>query len=126
MKKVRNIRWWMLIYTLAIGLLFGVSTVISRHQPRPHYPIAYEIFENVAVILMFAGNLLYAFGYVTPLLRKLWKFVFPLVIASVVASALVTPHFDSTFQKHGPVAHIVTWILVVGIFFASFRANFLI
>jgi tetratricopeptide (TPR) repeat protein len=116
----------MLIYTLAIGLLFGVSTVISRHKPRPHYPIAYEIFENVAVILMFVGNLLYAFAYVTPLLRKLWKFVFPLVIASVVASALVTPHFDSTFQKHGPVAHIVTWILVVGIFFASFRANFLI
>jgi tetratricopeptide (TPR) repeat protein len=126
MKKVRNVRWWMLIYTLAIGALFVFSEISSHHKPKPHYPIAYEIFENLGVILMFAGNLLYAFAYVTPLLRKLWKFVFPLVIASFVAAALISPQFDSTYQKHGPITLIVTWIVVLGIFFASFRANFLI
>jgi tetratricopeptide (TPR) repeat protein len=126
MMNVRKIRWWMLIYTLAIGLLFVFSEVSRYNKPKPHYPIAYEIFENLGVILMFVGNLLYAFAYVTPLLRKLWKFVFPVVIASFVAAALVSPHFDSSYQKHGPVAQIVAWTVLLGIFFASFRANFLI
>jgi tetratricopeptide (TPR) repeat protein len=126
MKNGRKIRWWMLIYTLAIGLLFVLAEVSSHHKPKLYYGIAYDILESIGVILLFTGNFLYVFGYVPPLLRKLWKLSFPLIIASFVVGGLVHIYFDSTYQKDGPVIHIVTSILMLGIFFASFRANFLI
>lgn len=126
MTNRRKVRWWMLIYTLAIGLLFVLSELTHNARPRPHYPIAYEVFESLGVLLMFAGNLLYSFAYVRPPLRRLWRFAFPLIVVTFVAAVFVTPHYDSNYQEHGLATQIVTWILVFSIFFPSFRANFLL
>lgn len=126
MKNGRKVRWWMLIYTFAIAILFVVAAITRQSKPKPYHSIAYDIFEDCGVILMLVGNFLYAFGYVRPLLRKLWKLAFPLIIASFVVGGLVSVYFDSSYEKHPPSIYAITWILVFGIFFASFRANFLV
>jgi tetratricopeptide (TPR) repeat protein len=120
----RKVRGWMLVYTVLIGLVGILAIIYGRHSEH-QYPIAYEMFSALSVILIFAGNFLYAFACVTPLLRKIWKFAFPLVIASFVTSGVL-----SFFQKEdhpvGLMARVLTWLIMVALFFPSFRANFLL
>jgi tetratricopeptide (TPR) repeat protein len=115
----------MLVYTISIGLLGILAAVYGHHKHEHRYPIAYEIGSALGVILMFAGNFLFAFGYLTPLVRKIWKFAFPLVLASFVTTGVL-----SFFEKEDPpvgfVVRLVAWITMVALFFPSFRASFLL
>ena len=114
----------MLVYTIGIAALFVVTSV-TRREPKPHHPLAYEIFANVGALLMLGGNLLYAFAYLNPVLRKLWKFAFPLVVASFISGAIVS-YLDEGAKHPGLVVWILTLITMVALFFPSFRANFLL
>jgi tetratricopeptide (TPR) repeat protein len=121
----RKIRPWMLVYTISIGLFGILATVFGHHKHEHHYPIAYEVGSALAVILMFAGNFLYAFAYVTPLLRKFWKFAFPLILVSFVATGVLS-FFEKGDHPVELIARVLGWITMVGLFFPSFRANFLL
>ena len=115
----------MLAYTIAVGLMAVLGMVAGHNRPKHHYPIVYEIFSALGVILMFAGNFLYSFSYVTALLRKIWKFAFPLILGSFVASGVLS-YIEKEDHPVGLGAHIFASIVMVALFFPSFRANFLL
>jgi len=122
MKSAQQIRWGMLVYTVAIALL-AVAGAALRHEPRPHHPIAYDLLEGAGVILMFAGNLLYAFCYAPIWVRKFWKFAFPIVVVAFAASGVMSFYSE---RNVGVAAYVVGWILMFVFFFPSLRANFLL
>ena len=125
MNNVRKIRWWMLIYTLAIVLLAAFATISRRNEAKPQHSIAFQTLEVVGVVLMFTGNLLYTFCYVRPFVRTIFKVGFPLVIASVIA-AEVSAYFEKHDHAVSLGAHIFGWIAMTALFFPSFRASFLL
>jgi tetratricopeptide (TPR) repeat protein len=125
MNNSRKIRWWMLIYTIAIGLIGILAAVSRRNEAKPHHSIAFQILEGVGVGLMFSGNFLYAFCYVRPLIRRVFKVGFPLIIASVVA-AEVSVYFEKADHPVSLGAHIFGWGAMAALFFLSFRASFLL
>jgi tetratricopeptide (TPR) repeat protein len=125
MNNSRKVRWWMLVYTIAIGLIAILGAVIRRNEAKPHHSIAFQILEGLGVVLMFSGNFLYAFCYVRPFIRRVFQVGFPLIIASVVA-AEVSVYFDKTDHPVSLGAHIFGWVAMTALFFPSFRASFLL
>ena len=126
MPSNRQIRPWMLGYTIFLGLVLVLSGVHTSHKPPHHHPFAYEAISTLVVILMFAGNILYSFGWVTPLLRRIWKFVFPLLVLSFVVSGILSFYFDKHDYPLTPAIIILTSITGTVLFFPSFWANFLL
>jgi tetratricopeptide (TPR) repeat protein len=116
----------MLGYTILLGLVLALSIFHARHKPSQHHPIAYEAISTLAVILMFAGNILYSFGWVTPLLRRIWKFVFPFVVLSFIVSGILNFYFDKHDYSLTPAVIVLTSITAAALFFPSFWANFLL
>src|SRR5262245_31808526 len=125
MNAPRKIRWWMLIYTVGIALSFVFAAIGGAHKtPRPR-PLVCEVLGNLAVILMFVGNLFYIFAYVRPRLQQLWKFVFPLIIGTFIAAGIFA-YLDKSGRNYGVGALVFVWIVMIALFFPSFRANFLL
>ena len=125
MNNARKIRWWMLIYTVALVLLSVVATVSRRNEAKPHHSVAFQILEVLGVVIMFTGNLLYTFCYVRPFIQKIFKIGFPVVIASVIA-AEVSVYFEKHDHAVSLGPYIFSWIAMTALFFPSFRASFLL
>lgn len=115
----------MLAYSIAIALSVILAAVFGDNKHQHQYPVAYQALSAIAVILMIAGNFLFAFAWVTPLLRKLWKFAFPLVLISFVTEGALG-FIEKDDQSLPLTAKVLGWITMCIIFFPSFRANFLL
>ena len=116
----------MLTYTICL-MVVGVLLQFYGHDGSSRRdPLVYKIFEAVVTILLFAGNLLYAFAYVTPLVRTAWKFVFPLVVLVFVVGGYRGLDFSNSAHPLQPTPAVLGCIAMLALFFPSFRANFLI
>lgn len=117
----------MLAYTIGLGLFAVLVHFYGHHDSTTRYPLAYRIWETfVTTILLFAGNLLYSFGYVTPLLRKIWKFVFPILVLQFVISGILQFYFPDPSQPAKPVVAVLATITMIALFFPTLRAHFLL
>src|SRR5436309_3464688 len=115
----------MLVYTITIGLFGILVTVFDHHKHEHQYPVAYMALSAISVILMFARNFLFAFAYVTPLLRKFCKFAIPLILVSFVTSGVLT-FIEKDDQLVPLIAKVMGSITMCALFFPSLRANFLL
>jgi tetratricopeptide (TPR) repeat protein len=116
----------MLGYTIILVSFVVLVSLYGRHRPSHHHPIYYEVISSLSIILMFVGNFLYSFGYVTPLLRRVWQFVFPVVVLSCVVGLFISLYIDKDDHPISPAAKGVALIITGALFFPSFRANFLL
>jgi tetratricopeptide (TPR) repeat protein len=116
----------MLGYTIILVSFVVLVSLYGRHRPSHHHPIYYEVISSLSIILMFVGNFLYSFGYVTPLLRRVWQFVFPMIVLSCAVGLIVSLYINKSDHPVSPTAKTVALIITVALFFPSFRANFLL
>ena len=125
LQLAKRVRPGMLAYTILLGLAALLSHFYGNKDSTIQYPLAYKIWEEfISVVLLFAGNLFYSFGYITPLLRKAWKFVFPILILHFVVSGIL--HFANNTRPVGPAIAVLTSIAMLVLFFPTFRAHFLL
>jgi tetratricopeptide (TPR) repeat protein len=119
-------RPWMLTYTIVLGL--GILLMeLFYHNPVPNRdPLVYTVWSDSALVVLFAGNLLYSFGRVTKRLRTIWKFVGPIVILQFIVSGVVDVHLHKHASPLTPAVAVASWITMLLLFFPSFRANFLL
>jgi tetratricopeptide (TPR) repeat protein len=122
----RKVRPWMLGYTVILVSFVIFIGLYSRHRPSHHHPIYYEVISSLSIILMFAGNFLYSFAYITPFVRRVWRFVFPVVVLSCVVGLIVSLYFDKSDHPTSPIAKGMALVITVALFLPSFRANFLL
>lgn len=76
--------------------LVVVVTLWGHNKPSHGHPITYEILTNLLVIAVLVGNFLYSFGFVTPVLRRLWTALFPLMVLSFILGGIVSLYFDKS------------------------------
>jgi hypothetical protein len=113
----------MLVYTILFGLL---SVFFVQNDLNNRYPVACTALSTLIYVVIFAGNVLYSFGRATPLLRTVWKFVFPIVVLQFVLSGIVDLRFGKHAHDFTATVAVLSWIAGVALFFPSFRANFLL
>ena len=116
----------MLGYTIILVSFVVFVGLYSRHQASHQHSIYYEVISSLSIILMLAGNFLYSFGYITPVLRRVWQLVFPFVMLSCVVGLIVSLYFDKENRPVSAIAKGMALITTIALFFPSFRANFLL
>jgi hypothetical protein len=118
-----QIRPWMLVYTIAFGLL-SVRFVYSDFSN--HYPAIVSIWAGIYYAVIFVGNLVYSRNRVPASFRTAWKIVFPLLILQFVFSG----YYDSQHGKHAQSASVVLFaiasVIAFLLFLPTFRAHYLI
>jgi hypothetical protein len=118
-----QIRPWMLAYTIIFGLL-SVRFIFTEFQNEYH--LVYIILEIICCGLILGGNLIYSFDFANPTIRKIWKYVFPIVVLEFVSSGIV----DSIYGKYGQKADakllsaIVVWVIYFAFYFPTFYAHY--
>lgn len=122
MRSNSEIRPWMLAYTIVFGLL----SILFVHDDFAQYPIAYTVVCGLVYAVIFAGNLLYSLDRVTPPIRGMWKFVFPLVILYFVGTGIIDARFGKHAHESSLVFSTVLWVVGFALLFPTFRAHFLL
>jgi hypothetical protein len=116
------IRPWMLTYTIIFSLL-SVSFVYNDFG---QYAMAFTAFQGVVYFVIFTGNLLFSMSYISPFIRALWKFVFPLVVLDFIGTGII----DICYGKHAhhstPALIVTACVIDFVLFFPTFRAHFLL
>jgi len=114
-------RPWMFAYTIVFGLL---SAHFVYNDVKNQYCISFIIWDGVYYALVLGGNLIYSLDFSTFKIRKIWKFVFPIVILGFVVGGII----DSIYGRHAHNASIqmqaTAWILGFVTFFPTFLAHY--
>ena len=112
---------------LAYTVVFGLLSIAFVHDDFGQYPAAFTVFDGFGYIVILIGNLLFSLTIVTPLIKTLWKFVFPFVIAHFISTGIIS----SCYGKHAHDGHsmsldVIVWVIGFALFFPTFRAQLLL
>jgi len=88
--------------------------------------LAYIIWSGVAYIAVFAGNLIYSINHATPMIRKIWKIIFPVVVLDFVVGGVMDSNFGNSANTMHPLIDVLVWFIGFALFFPSFRAHYLL
>jgi tetratricopeptide (TPR) repeat protein len=114
----------MLAYTLVLLLGAALFPLYGHSESPNRYPFVYRIWEEfVSTVLLFAGNFLYSFGYVTSLVRRVWKFVFPILVLQFITSGFLACYYPSRTPAPAPLVIAFAWIVLTILFLPTFKAH---
>jgi hypothetical protein len=114
-------RPWMLAYTIAFGLL---SAHFVYNNVENRYHTIFIIWTAIYYVMIFAGNLIYSLDYITPKIRKIWKFIFPIVILEFIFSLIIDTMYAKNAQNASVEVKSIAPILSFAIFFPTFWAHY--
>lgn len=120
--KLESNKKWMLVYSI---LFIPLSILLVVNDISNNYYWIYILWMIVSYTLMNIGNFLYTFNYNFNSIRKLWRFVFPLILITFFASMVV----DNKFGKNSSpddslILNFITFIICLLLFFPAFLANY--
>jgi hypothetical protein len=114
-------RPWMFAYTIFFGLL---SAHFVYNDVKNQYCISFIIWDGIYYVLVLGGNLIYSLDFSTFKIRKVWKFIFPIVVLGFVVGGII----DSIYGRHAHNSSIqmqaVVWILGFATFSPTFWAHY--
>jgi len=93
----------MLTYAVFYGF-FSAFAVLDNVQE--HYPVPFTIWSVIYYLLVLTGNLIYSLDAITLPVRKIWKSVFPIIIAGYFLGSAI----DLSYGKY---AHRLTISLII-------------
>ena len=111
---------------LAYTIVFGLLSILFGRDDFEQYPMAYAALCGLLSFLIFIGNLVYSLNYVTPVIRTIWKFVFPLVVLHFIVTGVVDVRFGKNAPHNVSVLAIVAGVIAFALFLPTFRAHFLL
>ena len=112
----------MLVYTIIFGLL-SIGSV--RNDVWNQYHIAFIIWDAVCFGLIFTGNMIYSLDYISPIIRKLWKLIFPIVILQIISGAIEDFIYGKNIN-HEVASGCIAWTISFVLFIPTIRAHYLI
>ncbi len=113
----------MLVYTIIFGLL---CVMFFYNDIENEYHVAYIAWSGIAFIIVFVGNLIYSLNRATPLIRKIWKVIFPVVVLDFIVGEVIDSNFGAHAHAMPSLVDVLKWIIGFALFFPSFRAHYLL
>jgi hypothetical protein len=119
--KLNVARPWMLVYTIAFGLL---SIAFVYDDVENKYNVIYVLEGIFIFLLVFIGNLIYSLDFITQKIRMIWKFAFPIIILDFVVSDIIDDIYGKHAQNKSVELMSLATLLNIALFLPTFWAHY--